>query len=169
MKKISLIGGIIIIIVIGLALFYVYYFSSKPEPEPYELIEVKIIKAIEEAKASNKIVLTEEIKTPPYWIPFSTDLISESAGLNSENICFGGISEQEEGPINLKVGYDEVELIAHVGIRFEVVCNHEIEKLKERIIEKHNYLEIQPELLKIKEPCNPIPEKECCLLIMIEE
>lgn len=166
MKKVSLIGGIIIIVVIGLVLFYVYYLGSKPEPEPYKLIEVKIIKAIEEAKVDNKIVLTEEIRTPPYWIPFSRDLIAESTGLNSENICFGGISEEEKG---LKLEDDKARLIAPAGIKFEVVCDHEIEKLKEMIIEKHDYLEIQPELLKIKEPCNPISEKECCLLIITEE
>ncbi len=165
MKKIILIIIILLFIcLIGAGLWVIF---KPPSPSLYDDtvdIESKITEAINEAKETGEIVLTEEIRTPPYWIPFSINSIAENTGLNPDNICLSAIGE--EWPINLKRTDYEVELIAHVPKCFEVVCGQEMEKLKEKVIEKHDFLEIKPELLKIEESCAPA-EGECCLLVLL--
>lgn len=119
-------------------------------------IETKIINAINQAKETGAIVLTEEIRTPSYWVSFMV----------SDNICLAVIGEKnEEWPIFLKRADYEIKLIAATGIMFEVVCGQETGELRRKIAERYEFTEIDFRVIKIEESCK-LNEGEKCLLVL---
>lgn len=149
MKKIIL---IIAILMLG-NLVLVGASCGKDSLDDSASIEIKITNAINQAQETGEIVLTEKIRTPPYWVSF----------IVSENICLAVISD--ERPESLKREGQEVSIIAYGGANFCVVCGQDTEALKDRIIEYYDLGEINSELLKIEESCKP-NEGEKCLLVL---
>ena len=163
MKKITLL--ITILLLAGLVL--VGGGCRKDSLDDSVSIETKITNAINQAQETGEIVLTEEIRTPPYWISISINSIAEKTGLNSNNICFAVIGNiDEEWPAFLERTGFEVQLIMANNETFETVCGYETDELKRKLAEKHEILEFDFRVLKIEECCNPI-EGEKCLLVLI--
>lgn len=118
-------------------------------------IEAKVTEAIEWARETDEMVLTKEIKTPPYWVSFMV----------GEDICLAAIAD--EWPASLEREDQQVKIIASGGVNFGVVCGNELDDLRDKIIEYYDLNEISSELLKIEEACNLI-EGEKCVLVFIK-
>lgn len=116
-------------------------------------IETKVAEAISQAKKTNEIVLTKEIKTPPSWISFMV----------SENACLAAIAD--EWPVSLEREDQQVKIIASGGVNFGVVCGNELNDLRDKIIEYYDLNEISSELLKIEEACSLIEGEKCVLVL----
>ncbi len=150
-KKIILV--ITILMLVGLVL--IGGGCKKDNLDDSASIETDITNAVNQARETGEIVLTEEIKTPPSWVSFMV----------SDNICLAVISD--EWPASLKREGNEVKIIASGGINFGVVCGNGLDDLKDKIIGYYDLNEISSELLKIEESCKLI-EGEKCLLVLIK-